>query len=145
LILFIVNTFTLLLLLGQVLCVCVILVSHIPTGTLRLGVGLPKQLMALLRVRAPGLTSSAAPVWTGVRSCGLKLIVDSNVTDDDDDWFTQHMYFTVKSVQNLCLFLSLSALFFLCRPPKSGYIRPKGSRQLLLHIRSENVLDCIIH
>jgi hypothetical protein len=64
----------LLLLLGQVLCVCVNLVSHIPAGPLRLGVGLPKQLMALLRVRAPGLTSSAAPVWTGVRSCGLNTI-----------------------------------------------------------------------
>jgi hypothetical protein len=62
----------LLLLLGQVICVCVILVSPIPAGTLRLGLGLPKQLMTLLRVRAPGLTSSAAPVWTGVRSCGLK-------------------------------------------------------------------------
>jgi hypothetical protein len=61
----------LLVLLGQVLCVCVILVSHIPVGPLRLGVGLPKQLMALLRVRAPGLTSSAAPVWSGVRPCGL--------------------------------------------------------------------------
>jgi hypothetical protein len=60
----------LLVLLGQVLCVCVILVSHIPAGPLRLGVGLPKQLMALLRLPAPGLTSSAAPVWTGCDPVG---------------------------------------------------------------------------
>jgi hypothetical protein len=40
---------------------------------LRLGVGLPKQLNGIIIVRAPGSTSSAAPVSTGVRPCGLSV------------------------------------------------------------------------
>jgi hypothetical protein len=48
---------------------------------LRLGVGLPKQLNGIIIVRAPGSTSSAAPVSTGVRPCGLNFLPYFSVRD----------------------------------------------------------------
>jgi hypothetical protein len=46
--------------------------SH-PRGTLASRGRAAQTANGVTRARAPGLTSSAAPDWTGVRSCGLKL------------------------------------------------------------------------
>jgi hypothetical protein len=44
--------------------------SH-PRGTTAARGGAAQTVNDIIIVRAPGLTPSAAPVWTGVRSCGL--------------------------------------------------------------------------
>jgi hypothetical protein len=50
--------------------VCYPVISH-PRGTLASRSRVAQTANGVIRVQAPGLTSSAAPVWTGVRSCGL--------------------------------------------------------------------------
>jgi hypothetical protein len=50
--------------------VCFPVISH-PRGTLASRSRAAQTANVVIQVRAPTLTSRAAPVWTGVRSCGL--------------------------------------------------------------------------